>query len=984
MKKLLIILGLLISFWVSAQSDTIVSGIDTTLITTNGFNISTFNTPLSIKIENSSFITTSGGYILKMGYDSYDAGTANAVDESVFTGNFIKDNTWAAGTHFILAGYSIDYKIKFNRFETGDLGIVGEGGYDEGVPMVNGDYEVRGNIFKNIDNPCSIMGYQNVTIVNNTFYNNVSHDPQIRIVPSNGTTIPAYSKSVTVKNNIFYSKVGEYAFNVGATCDTGLVVDYNVYFFDGRTDNEPNFHYKGTDYSWDEWRAEGYDAHSVIVNPNFTDTIDFIPTTALEYGETLGDEYSYALDTGYVFSLGSHPDTVLQEGTWQVGAVIYETLQDYNVYFVQDTSVNVNANDTNAGTNISLPWATWQHAFETAEAGDTVYFRGGTWYPDTKAKVGYGICVIDPGSGYGNDGTYANPIVYMNYQNEIPVFDGQVASQSTTGNIGIAITEATYLKFKGLTIRNVLMIHPTANTTGTEVVDCGNIWFENMIVHDIGGAGMSHGGYDTLYVKNCDVYNCCDSLENGGDGDGFLCASGGTAIDTFKIAYFEGCRSWDNSDDGYDFGTTKQLHILNCWAFSNGYLEGDGNGFKHSYSNVLDMSKRTMINCITSNNNNHHGIGTSTANLVDSIYGPFMSYYNNFSYMDQQGFNHVGLDSNWDEVNGRAGVIMRNNIIYGSTSAYFLTWDNRLDRFCVEDHNSHIYWEDEDYYPDRAPWPYGEVNPAYTITDADFGSLDTLELRRDRQIDGSLPEIDFGKLVASSDLIDGGIDVGLPYNGSAPDLGYVEYATLAAGSDSIIITSDAMLTDSIANNRVAGDVLFLKGTFSQSHDFDFNGTQTYPITVKAHPTTNATFTAYQTISGNHILFQNLRFNYDTYLSGDSITFQSDTIANEGLHLSGVLPSITSCTFSQCDTAVYFNEAETPIFTNNTITSTTEVVLQIEFPPNDYRGYYYDLDNNIYNLAPGTLFKGTGWTDNWGGYRARFPKYDNSSTFNITE
>ena len=290
MKRIfLILIVLFATINLVAQSDTIVSGIDTTLTTGSGYSVWNFVTPINIIIENSRFVTTVGGYILKMGVDSYNETTANEIDGAIIIGNQIKDNIWATGTHSILAGYSIDYKIKFNHLETADLGIVGEGGYDDGTPMINNDYEIRGNIFNNIDNPCSIMGYENVTIVNNTFYNSHSdHDPQLRIVPSNGTLIPAYSKNVTVKNNIFYSKQGEYAFNVGATCDTGLVVDYNVYYFNGRTDNEPNFHYKGTDYSWDEWRAEGYDAHSVIINPNFIDTIEFVPMTALEYGDDLG------------------------------------------------------------------------------------------------------------------------------------------------------------------------------------------------------------------------------------------------------------------------------------------------------------------------------------------------------------------------------------------------------------------------------------------------------------------------------------------------------------------------------------------------------------------------------------------------------------------------------------------------------------------------------------------------------------------------
>ena len=47
-----------------------------------------------------------------------------------------------------------------------------------------------------------------------------------------------------------------------------------------------------------------------------------------------------------------------------------------NVYYVAPSG----GSDGNAGTNISAPWATWQKAFNTAMAGDTVYFRGGVWY----------------------------------------------------------------------------------------------------------------------------------------------------------------------------------------------------------------------------------------------------------------------------------------------------------------------------------------------------------------------------------------------------------------------------------------------------------------------------------------------------------------------------------------------------------------------------------------------------------------------------
>jgi hypothetical protein len=43
-----------------------------------------------------------------------------------------------------------------------------------------------------------------------------------------------------------------------------------------------------------------------------------------------------------------------------------------------------------------------------------------------------------------------------------------------------------------------------------------------------------------------------------------------------------------------------------------------------------------------------------------------------------------------------------------------------------------------------------------------------------RQPDGSLPVLSFLHLAGGSDLIDVGTDVGLPFLGSAPDLGAFE------------------------------------------------------------------------------------------------------------------------------------------------------------------------------------------------------------------
>jgi hypothetical protein len=62
-----------------------------------------------------------------------------------------------------------------------------------------------------------------------------------------------------------------------------------------------------------------------------------------------------------------------------------------------------------------------------------------------------------------------------------------------------------------------------------------------------------------------------------------------------------------------------------------------------------------------------------------------------------------------------------------------------------------------------------------TVTAADFISMSETDAAEPRQADGSLPDNGFARLAAGSDLIDKGVDVGLPYCGSLPDLGAYDY-----------------------------------------------------------------------------------------------------------------------------------------------------------------------------------------------------------------
>ena len=73
------------------------------------------------------------------------------------------------------------------------------------------------------------------------------------------------------------------------------------------------------------------------------------------------------------------------------------------------------------------------------------------------------------------------------------------------------------------------------------------------------------------------------------------------------------------------------------------------------------------------------------------------------------------------------------------------------------------------------------TDPSMTVKDVSAESSGALG---PRQADGSLPNVDFLKLIAGSQMIDKGTDVGLPFVGGAPDLGAYEFGAAGGVSGS--------------------------------------------------------------------------------------------------------------------------------------------------------------------------------------------------------
>jgi hypothetical protein len=439
--------------------------------------------------------------------------------------------------------------------------------------------------------------------------------------------------------------------------------------------------------------------------------------------------------------------------TW---LVIYLYSVNGAVYYVAPSG----GSDSNAGTNIAAPWATWQKAFDTAVAGDTVYFRGGVWY----LQPGQTVDLVN------RDGTADNYIHFFNYPGESPILDGRdiiptepLPAQYTYSG-GPYIDGSNYIHWRGLTIRNFKMVYERVFVQGIVATNSNFQIFENITVQNIEGRGIYYSPWyapDSTYFINVDVHDCGDVLplndELGGWGDGW-----NAGVEEGSYMLFDGCRAWACSDDGFNIWGAGLIEMKNCWSFANGLMEGDGSGFKlnPTEDTTLTDLTRYMINNIAAFNAGNTGCGFNENNLGNVSLT--CKIYNNTAYRNNLGFMTGGNLTGPYKVND-----YRNNASYASRIGYEVDYND---------------WAGgQMYYDISNTWTDGV---SFTVSDADFVLVDSAQcvtqMSASRKADGSLPDITALKLVPESDLVDAGVNVGLPYFGSAPDIGYSEYAPIIA------------------------------------------------------------------------------------------------------------------------------------------------------------------------------------------------------------
>jgi len=430
--------------------------------------------------------------------------------------------------------------------------------------------------------------------------------------------------------------------------------------------------------------------------------------------------------------------------------------------------VATNGNNSSAGT-ITAPFATIEKLNSVLKPGDIAYIRGGT-YRSTYGNGGWQHFTLS-----NLHGASGNTIKIWAYPGEYPIFNLDNIAPSASDPTAMVIDNCSYIHLKGIRVTGLNQISSGAGVSrGIDLRNSPNNTIEFVELDHIGGYGFILGnGSNDNYFLNCDAHHMDDRLTVGGawgNANGFQCTGGSNATRNT----FDGCRAWWISDDGFDFYGTDGVNTLkNCWAFWNGYepgtftARGDGNGFKlgPAATNQHNSILRTVTNCLSFEN---------LSNGFDQNNGDMrVKLYNNTSYKNGD-YGYM-----WDFISPAPAQDFKNNV----------SFSDRVVRRGAETDGSNNSW-----------------NGAVSVTAADFLSTSSVGVDGPRQADGSLPNLNFLRLTASSDLINAGINVGLAFLSTAPDMGALESTgiisntppTANAGVDKTITlpTSSVSLTGS--------------------------------------------------------------------------------------------------------------------------------------------------------------------------------------------
>lgn len=393
--------------------------------------------------------------------------------------------------------------------------------------------------------------------------------------------------------------------------------------------------------------------------------------------------------------------------------------------------------DAGAGSQ-GAPWFSLSKAWTVLKPGDTLCLHGGT-YRYTKSQYLQGL-----------SGTAGKLVRIWAVPGEVPVLTRDPSYTIIPGqNQDLIYLEGDYLHWRGIDISGFSQRPGEIPFPAFRAGYTNHSIFEAINYHhNMSGLQVRGDSTDNLFL-NSDFHHNQDPY--GSDGNGKDAFDGADGLDltfnndtTGAPNIIRGCRAYWNADDGFDlWDNNGSIVIEGSWAFYNGYVPdtfnhaGNGTAFK-----LGTTSKPAILSKYTRTIKNNLAYRNYFAGFVENDSPTKFYVYNNTSVLS--GYTNYWFGA-WN--NGSTAVV-RNNIDHQGGEA-----PGPFNGGSLVDHNS---WN------------------GHVVNDNDFESLDASQLLLPRLADGSLPQTTFLRLAPNSDLVDTGMDVGLPYLGTAPDIGAFE------------------------------------------------------------------------------------------------------------------------------------------------------------------------------------------------------------------
>jgi hypothetical protein len=540
------------------------------------------------------------------------------------------------------------------------------------------------------------------------------------------------------------------------------------------------------------------------------------------------------------------------------------------IFYVAPTTATPAGLDTRTvaqAQNINTPWATIEKACSVMVAGDLVYLRGGT-YNSLAGNAASALFRIQ-----GLTGTASLPITISAYPGEVPIFDCINITTTYSDPYALYFQGNTYVNVKGhIILKNFKQIADGSGISrGWVTANCNNCRIEFVEVYNMGGTGFSLSQSNNNTIINCDFHHNGDGLtvqagnvpDPWNATDGFSCTGG----DTSTGNTFDACRMYINSDDGCDFfdWNGNLVTVQNCWSFWNSIKPWGPSALSFTSEAGMTPTDPTLFvgntpshnaykTSLTSGEGFKAGGGSQTGHTTTLT----KRYYNNLAFENVgSGYPGNALAANSGQyqyyncvayANGKDGFQYASGWATGIAHWFKNCWAWNNYRYStlgvdvdwsydgLSTNISNNYW-DSIYNGIN----YGNLKATIgQLTSADFLSVSSVGMDAPRKVDGSLPDTNFLKLAPTSRLLNRGVDVGLPYLGSAPDLGCFEYVPATNLAPTANAGVDATIVLPINSVTLTGSGSDSDGTISAYAWTQVSGPNTATFTAASSATTNAT------------------------------------------------------------------------------------------------------------------------------------------------